>query len=82
MAQRLPMDELLKMIARNVVDNPDQVEVTAVEGENTNVLELRVNEADIGKVIGKGGATIQALRTILKNAGMRQGKRFILEIIQ
>lgn len=76
------MDELLKKIAQSVVDNPDQVEVTAIEGENTNVLELRVNEADIGKVIGKRGATIQALRTILKNAGMRQGKRFILEILQ
>ena len=80
--ERLPMGELLKKIAKSVVDNPDDVTVNEIVGEHTNVLELKVNEQDMGKVIGKRGATISSIRTILKNAGMRQGKRFILEIIQ
>ena len=72
------MKELLEMIAKVLVDNPDQVQVTEVEGEQTTVLELRVAQTDLGKVIGKQGRTARAVRTILGAAGMKMHKRFVL----
>jgi len=76
------MKELLEMIAKVLVDNPDQVQVTEVEGEQTTVLELRVAQSDLGKVIGKQGRTARAVRTILGAAGMKMHKRFVLEILE
>lgn len=76
------MKELLEMIAKVLVDNPDQVQVTEVEGEQTTVLELRVAQADLGKVIGKQGRTARSIRTILGAAGMKMHKRFVLEILE
>ena len=76
------MKELLEMIAKVLVDNPDQVQVTEVEGEQTTVLELRVAQVDLGKVIGKQGRTARAIRTILGAAGMKIRKRFVLEILE
>jgi predicted RNA-binding protein YlqC (UPF0109 family) len=76
------MKELLEMIAKVLVDNPDQVQVTEVEGEQTTVLELRVAQSDLGKVIGKQGRTARAIRTILGAAGMKMHKRFVLEILE
>lgn len=76
------MKELLEMIAKVLVDNPDQVNVTEVEGEQTTVLELRVAQVDLGKVIGKQGRTARAIRTILGAAGMKLHKRFVLEILE
>lgn len=76
------MKELLEMIAKVLVDNPDQVQVTEVEGEQTTVLELRVAQSDLGKVIGKQGRTARAVRTILGAAGMKMKKRFVLEILE
>ncbi len=76
------MKELLEMIAKVLVDNPDQVQVTEVEGEQTTVLELRVAQVDLGKVIGKQGRTARAIRTILGAAGMKMHKRFVLEILE
>ena len=76
------MKELLEMIAKVLVDNPEQVSVTEVEGEQTTVLELRVAQADLGKVIGKQGRTARAVRTILGAAGMKMHKRFVLEILE
>ena len=76
------MKELLEMIAKVLVDNPDQVQVTEVEGEQTTVLELRVAQTDLGKVIGKQGRTARAIRTILGAAGMKMHKRFVLEILE
>lgn len=76
------MKELLEMIAKVLVDNPDQVQVTEVEGEQTTVLELRVAQTDLGKVIGKQGRTARAVRTILGAAGMKMHKRFVLEILE
>ncbi|MBP7868078.1 MAG: KH domain-containing protein [Acidobacteria bacterium] len=76
------MKELLEMIAKVLVDNPDQVNVTEVEGEQTTVLELRVAQVDLGKVIGKQGRTARAVRTILGAAGMKLHKRFVLEILE
>ncbi len=76
------MKELLEMIAKVLVDHPDQVQVTEVEGEQTTVLELRVAPSDLGKVIGKQGKTARAIRTILGAAGMKMHKRFVLEILE
>jgi uncharacterized protein len=76
------MKHLIEMIARALVDNPDQVTVTEIEGEATTVLELRVANQDLGKVIGKQGRTARAIRTILAAAGTRTRKRFVLEILE
>ncbi len=65
-----------------MVDNPDQVAVTEVEGEKTTVIELRVAQTDLGKVIGKEGKTARAMRTILNAAGTKIGKRCVLEILE
>jgi predicted RNA-binding protein YlqC (UPF0109 family) len=76
------MRELVENIAKALVDNPEQVNVAEVEGEQTTVLELRVAQPDLGKVIGKQGRTARAIRTILGAAGMKLRKRFVLEILE
>ncbi len=76
------MKELLELIAKALVDNPDEVKVSEVGGEQTTILELRVAQEDLGKVIGKQGRTARAIRTILSAAGMKLRKRFHLEIIE
>ncbi|MBZ5564740.1 MAG: KH domain-containing protein [Acidobacteriia bacterium] len=76
------MKELIEAIAKALVDNPDQVVVRAVEGEQITVLELRVHPSDLGKVIGKQGRTARSVRTILNAAGMKLKKRFTLEILE
>src|SRR5207249_1115010 len=75
------MKELIEQIAKALVDNPDQVSVRPIEGEQTTVLELRVAQSDLGKVIGKQGRTAGSIRTILSAAGMKLKKRFTLEIL-
>jgi len=64
------------------VDNPEDVSVAEVEGEQTTVLELRVRNEDLGKVIGRQGRTARAIRTLLAAAGMKVNKRFVLEILE
>ena len=76
------MKELIEQIAKALVDNPDQVSVNAIEGEQTTVLELRVAQSDLGKVIGKQGRTARSIRTILSAGGMKLKKRFTLEILE
>jgi hypothetical protein len=76
------MKELIETISKALVDYPDEVEVKEVEGEATTVLELRVSQADLGKVIGKQGRTARAIRTILGASGMKLKKRFVLEILE
>ena len=76
------MKELIEQIAKVLVDSPDEVSVQAVEGEQTTVLELRVAQSDLGKVIGKQGRTARSIRTILSAAGMKLKKRFTLEILE
>jgi predicted RNA-binding protein YlqC (UPF0109 family) len=76
------MKDLVESIAKSLVDHPDEVEVTEVEGEQTTVLELRVAQEDLGKVIGKKGRTAQAIRTIVNAGGMKLSKRFVLEILE
>ena len=76
------MKELIEEIAKALVDSPEQVTVTEVVGEQTTVLELRVAQTDLGKVIGKQGRTARAIRTLLGAAGMKLRKRFVLEILE
>ena len=76
------MKELVEQMARDLVDHPDEVQVRAIEGERTTVLELRVAPGDLGKVIGRQGRTARSMRTILNAAGMKLKKRFALEILE
>jgi predicted RNA-binding protein YlqC (UPF0109 family) len=76
------MRTLVEQIARALVDDPAQVSVQAVDGEQVTVLELRVAPNDLGKVIGKQGRTARSIRTILSAAGMKLRKRFTLEILE
>lgn len=76
------MKELLELIAKSLVDEPDEVGVTEIAGEQTTVLELRVSRDDLGKVIGKQGRTARSIRTILAAAGMKLRKRVVLEILE
>lgn len=76
------MRMLVEQIAKALVDEPEQVSVQAVEGEQGTVLELRVGPNDLGKVIGKQGRTARSLRTILGAAGMKLHRRITLEILE
>jgi len=76
------MKDLIKYMAQALVDNPDQVDVSEVVGEQTSVIELRVAKEDLGKVIGKQGKTAKAMRTILSAASSKLHKRAVLEIIE
>ena len=76
------MKDLVTYIAKALVDKPDEVFVTEVEGEQTSVLELKVAKEDLGKVIGKQGRTARAIRTILSAASTKIGKRSVLEILE
>ena len=75
------LTELIRAIAVELVDNPDEVEVVEIPGENNTVIELRVAKDDIGKVIGKEGRTAQSMRTILTAASTKLGKRAHLDIV-
>lgn len=73
--------EVVETVAKALVDNPDEVTVTEIDGETT-VIELRVAAGDLGKVIGKQGRTARAIRTVLRAAGMKSRRRFVLEILE
>jgi predicted RNA-binding protein YlqC (UPF0109 family) len=77
-----PMKELISYIAQSLVDRPEDVLVSEVEGNQTTVLELKVAKEDLGKVIGKQGRTAQAMRTILSAVSSKVKKRTVLEIIE
>ncbi|MGD8991094.1 MAG: KH domain-containing protein [Desulfobacterales bacterium] len=76
------MKDLISYIAQALVDRPEEVSVTEVEGNQTSVLELKVAKEDLGKVIGKQGRTARAMRTILNAASAKLKKRTVLEIIE
>jgi len=78
----MQMRELIEFIAKALVDNPDAVKVTEIEGEKTSVIELSVAKEDLGKIIGKQGRTARAMRTILSAASTKNNKRAVLEIIE
>jgi hypothetical protein len=75
------MKDLLEYLAKALVDNPDGVEVTSVEGERSIILQLRVDPDDVGKVIGKKGRIAQAMRTLIKASATKEGRNAIVEII-
>lgn len=75
------MKELLEYIAKSLVDYPDEVAVDEVQKENAVILELRVAQEDMGKVIGKQGRIAKAIRTLVKSAAVKSGKKVIVEII-
>ncbi len=76
------LKELVTFIAQSLVDDPDKVEVHEVKGEQTAVLELKVAQEDLGKIIGKQGKTAKAIRTILGAAAAKMRKRAVLEILE
>lgn len=76
------MKELILMIARALVDQPEKVTLTEVQGSQCTVFELKVEKSEIGKVIGKQGRTAQAIRTILNAASAKTKKRMVLEILE
>ena len=76
------MKELLEVIAKNLVDNPDHVTVSEVKGERSIILELKVAPDDMGKVIGKQGRIAKAIRSVVKAAAIHEDKRIVVEIVQ
>ncbi|HEX5948179.1 MAG TPA: KH domain-containing protein [Actinomycetota bacterium] len=76
------MKDVLEYVARAIVDDPEAVEVTEVEGERSVILQLRVAPDDMGKVIGKRGRTVRAIRSVLRAAGSREGVTPLVEIVE
>jgi uncharacterized protein len=76
-----PVKELVEIIAKSLVDNPEAVQVNEVSGEQCTILELKVAPDDMGKVIGKQGRIAKAIRTVVKAAAIKDNKRVVVEII-
>jgi uncharacterized protein len=76
------MEEMVKYITQALVDQPEDVSVASIEGHQSSILELRVAKTDLGKVIGKQGRTIGAIRTILNAASTKEKKRMVLELVE
>ena len=74
--------DLIEYVVRALVDNPDQVVVREVTGEKVVIIELTVTEEDLGKIIGRYGRTLKAIRTVLYTAGLQANKKVILELIE
>ncbi|MCK4241140.1 MAG: KH domain-containing protein [Candidatus Atribacteria bacterium] len=75
------MKELIELIIKGIVDNPDKVEINEILGEKTSIFEVRVDSDDIGKVIGKQGRNIKSIRTIVNAAAQKHDKRVVIEIV-
>jgi predicted RNA-binding protein YlqC (UPF0109 family) len=76
------MRETVEMIVKAVVDDAEAVEVTEVEQKGATIIEVRVAEADMGKIIGRQGRTVRALRLLLHAAGLKQRRRYVLEVVE
>jgi len=81
MNKEASMRGLIEFIAKSLVDDPSQVHVSEIEGESAVILELRVGPEDMGRIIGKGGRTVNAMRTLVRVLAAKQGKRITLEVI-
>lgn len=81
MRMGVAMKAMVELMAKYLVDKPEEVVVTVVDGQKTTVFELRVASGDLGKIIGKQGNTARAMRTILNAVGTKLKKRFVLEIL-
>ncbi|NCC52028.1 MAG: KH domain-containing protein [Spartobacteria bacterium] len=75
------MRELIEYIVRALVDYPQDIQITEVDGEKTVIFELRCNKKDVGKVIGKSGKTVGAIRTLLNTAATKEGRKAMLEVV-
>ncbi len=75
------MKQVLETIAKSLVDSPNEVEITEIDGDKTVIFELRCNAKDIGKIIGKSGKTVGAMRTILNSMAAKQGRKAMLEVV-
>jgi hypothetical protein len=80
--KEVPVKGLVEAIAKSLVDNPDRVQVSQLDGEQSSIIELKVAPEDMGKVIGKQGRNVQAIRVILGAVGMKLKKRVNLEIVE
>ena len=76
------MKELIEYVVKTLVDHPEDIRISAIEGERTIVFELRCHPEDVGKVIGKSGKTVGAIRTLLSTVAARQNKRAMLEVVE
>ncbi len=76
------MRELVEFIAKSLVEDPEQVDINEVEGDKTTIIELKVAQEDMGKIIGKQGKTARAIRTILNATAAKAGKKAVLEILE
>ncbi len=76
------MGELVEYIAKSLVDNPEEVSVNEIENSKSVIIELKVADEDMGKIIGKQGRIAKAIRTVVKAAAIKQNKRVVVEIIQ
>jgi predicted RNA-binding protein YlqC (UPF0109 family) len=75
------MKQILETIAKSLVDAPNEVQITEIDGEKTVIFELRCNAKDVGKIIGKSGKTVGAMRTILSSMAAKQGRKAMLEVV-
>lgn len=75
------MKQILETIAKSLVDAPNEVQITEIDGEKTMIFELRCNAKDVGKIIGKSGKTVGAMRTILNSMAAKQGRKAMLEVV-
>jgi len=75
------MKAILEIIVKSLVDAPNEVKITEIDGEKTIIFELRCNAKDIGKIIGKSGKTVGAMRTLLSSIAAKQGRKALLEVV-
>jgi len=75
------MKDLIEYIVKSLVDHPEEVRITEIDGERTIIFELRCHADDVGKVIGKSGKTVSAIRTLLNTAAAKQNRRAMLEVV-
>jgi len=75
------LKELIELIIKGIVDNPDKVEINEIIGEKSSIFEVRVDSNDIGKVIGRQGRNIKSIRTIVNAAAQKDDKRVVIEIV-
>ncbi len=76
------MKELIEYVVKTLIDHPEDLRITEIEGERTVVFELRCHPEDVGKVIGKSGKTVGAIRTLLSTVAARQNRRAMLEVVE
>jgi len=76
------LEELIHYIASSLIENPDNIQVSEIKGDQTKIIELKIDPSDIGKIIGRQGRTANALRTIVNAAALKSGERVLIEIVE